>query len=39
MPGLRIALRGNTALTLEASKRRQQQAFEYVSSGSVGKPW
>ncbi|WP_421711731.1 TonB-dependent receptor plug domain-containing protein [Alcanivorax sp.] len=36
MPGLRIALRGNTALTLEASKRRQQQAFEYVSSGSVG---
>ena len=36
MPGLRIALRGNTALTLEASKRRQQQTFEYVASGSVG---
>ena len=36
MPGLRIALRGNTALTLEASKRRQKQTFEFVSSGSFG---
>jgi len=36
MPGLRIALRGNTALTLEASKRRQEQTFDYVSSGSFG---
>lgn len=36
MPGLRIALRGNTALTLEASKRRQEQTFEFVSSGSFG---
>lgn len=34
MPGLRIALRGNTALTLEASKRRQTQRS--IFSGSVG---
>ena len=36
MPGLRIALRGNTALTLEASKRRQEQTFAFASSGSFG---
>lgn len=36
MPGLRIALRGNTALTLEASKRRQEQTFAFFSSGSFG---
>ncbi len=36
MPGLRIAMPGQTALTLEASKRRQTQIFDYVSSASRG---
>ena len=36
MPGLRIAMAGNTALTLDASRRRQTQEYRYPSSGFNG---
>lgn len=36
MPGLRIAMAGNTALTLDASRRRQTQDYTYPSSGFNG---
>ncbi|PNE01519.1 TonB dependent receptor [Alcanivorax sp. MD8A] len=36
MPGIRIALGDQSALTLDVSRRRQHQDFDYVSSSSFG---
>lgn len=36
MPGIRVALGDQSALTLDVSRRRQHQDFDYVSSSSFG---
>ena len=36
MPGVRIGMAGNTALTLDASRRRQTQEYRYPSGGFNG---